>query len=118
MSKLKKRFDPTFVAGLLLAVFSILGGLLLEKGHVEDVTQVTAALIVFGGTIGAVVVATPKSALLSAVKRAPSVLWSTTEDPAVLLERLVTYSLAVRKGERPRSNRSWKTFRNAFLRKA
>ncbi|MDQ2946539.1 MAG: flagellar motor protein [Acidobacteriota bacterium] len=97
MSKPKKRFDPTFLAGLLIALACILGGLVLEKGEVRDVTQVTAALIVFGGTIGAVVVATPKSALVSAARRAPSVLWSNTDQPADLIEKLVGYSLTARR---------------------
>jgi chemotaxis protein MotA len=97
MSKPHKRFDPTFLAGLLIALACILGGLVLEKGQVRDVTQVTAALIVFGGTIGAVVVATPKSALISAAKRAPSVLWSSAEEPAALIEELVGYSLTARR---------------------
>jgi chemotaxis protein MotA len=97
MSKPKRRFDPTFLAGLLIALACILGGLVLEKGQVRDVTQVTAALIVFGGTIGAVVVATPKSALISAFKRAPSVLWSDAEEPAELIEKLVGFSLSARR---------------------
>jgi len=98
MSKPKKRFDPTFVVGLLIALVCILGGLVLEKGQVRDVTQVTAALIVFGGTIGAVVVATPKAALVSAMKRGPSVLWSNADEPTALLEKLVGFSIAVRRG--------------------
>jgi chemotaxis protein MotA len=97
MSKPNKRFDPTFLVGLLIALACILGGLVLEKGQVRDVTQVTAALIVFGGTIGAVVVATPKSALISAARRAPSVLWSNAEEPAALIEELVGYSLTARR---------------------
>jgi chemotaxis protein MotA len=97
MSKPNKRFDPTFLVGLLIALACILGGLVLEKGQVRDVTQVTAALIVFGGTIGAVVVATPKSALISAARRAPSVLWSDAEEPAALIEELVGYSLTARR---------------------
>ena len=39
-------FDPTFVIGLVIAMTCILGGLILEKGELRDVTQVTAALIV------------------------------------------------------------------------
>ncbi|MDQ2844576.1 MAG: flagellar motor protein [Acidobacteriota bacterium] len=97
MSKPNKRFDPTFLVGLLIALACILGGLVLEKGQVRDVTQVTAALIVFGGTIGAVVVATPKSALISAARRAPSVLWSNTGEPDALIEELIGYSLTARR---------------------
>ena len=97
MSKPKQRFDPTFIAGLLIAVVCILGGLVLEKGDLHDVTQVTAALIVFGGTCGAVVVSTPKSSLMSALKRAPSVLWSTAGEPAALLERIIELCMSARR---------------------
>src|ERR1035441_3683923 len=98
MSNPKQRFDPTFVIGLLIAFLSILGGLVLEKGEVRDVIQITAALIVIGGTIGAVIVATPKSSLIRAAKRAPSVLWSAANDPAALIETLVGYAMTVRRG--------------------
>lgn len=98
MSKPKQQFDPTFVVGLLIALACIVGGLVLEKGDVKDITQVTAALIVFGGTIGAVVVSTPKAVLLSAVKRIPSVLWNGAGDPAEIAEKLVGFSLSARRG--------------------
>jgi chemotaxis protein MotA len=98
MSNPKQRFDPTFIVGLLIAFLSIVGGLVLEKGEVRDIAQVTAALIVFGGTIGAVIVATPKSSLIRAAKRAPSVLWSAANDPAALIETLVGYAMTVRRG--------------------
>jgi chemotaxis protein MotA len=97
MKKPKQRFDPTFIAGLVIAAVCIVGGLILEKGDIKDVTQVTAAVIVLGGTIGAVVVSTPKSLLISAIKRAPSVLWNSNEDAGTLIERLVSYSVVARR---------------------
>jgi len=42
--------------GIVLAMGGILGGLLLEGGKIKDVSQFTAALIVLGGTFGAVMV--------------------------------------------------------------
>jgi chemotaxis protein MotA len=97
-SKLKQRFDPTVVVGLTIAAICILGGLVLEKGDIRDVTQVTAALIVFGGTIGAVVVSTPQSTLMSAVKRAPSVFWNNSgRFGEVLQEQLVSFAVTARR---------------------
>ena len=37
----------------------IIGGLILEKGSIQDLAQGTAAMIVLGGTFGAVLVTTP-----------------------------------------------------------
>ena len=47
------------IAGLVVALGGILGGLLIEGGKIKDVSQFTAALIVLGGTSGAVMVSTP-----------------------------------------------------------
>jgi hypothetical protein len=44
--------DIATIGGLLLATGGILGGLLLEGGNIKDVAQVTAAMIVMGGTLG------------------------------------------------------------------
>ena len=95
--KPKQRFDPTFFAGLLIAVACILGGLVLEKGDIHDVTQVTAALIVLGGTCGAVLVSTPKASLVKAAKRAPSVLWSDGGEAAALLEKMIELCVLARR---------------------
>ncbi len=45
--------DLPLVLGLSLAVFSLVGGFLLEGGHAGALFKYTAAIIVFGGTIGA-----------------------------------------------------------------
>jgi chemotaxis protein MotA len=95
--KQKWHFDPTFLLGLIIAAVCITGGLLLEKGELKDISQVTSGLIVFGGTLGAVVVSTPIKLLLSALKRFPSVFWSDVPEPADLTEDLVRLSNEARR---------------------
>ncbi len=46
--------DKISVLGLLLGMVAIIGGQVLEGGHVSSLTQPTALLIVLGGTLGAV----------------------------------------------------------------
>lgn len=46
--------DKSSVAGIGLAVTGLASGFLLEGGHLAQLLQPTAALIVFGGTAGAV----------------------------------------------------------------
>ncbi len=46
--------DITSVGGIVFAIAMILIGQRLEGGHVGSILQLTAAMIVFGGTIGAV----------------------------------------------------------------
>src|SRR3954449_8980348 len=69
------KLDLATVFGLLVALGGIVGGLLLEGGKLSDISQLTAAMIVLGGTIGAVMVTTPLSTLKAAVHKLPSVLW-------------------------------------------
>src|SRR5260370_40702575 len=69
------RPDIATFGGLLLAVVGILGGLLLEGGKIQDILQMTAAMIVLGGTIGAVMVTTPLPVLLSAVRQLRAVFF-------------------------------------------
>ena len=61
--------DKASIGGVLLAVVGILAGLLLEGGHVGQILQPTAALIVFGGTIGAVLLQFPLDTVAAAVRR-------------------------------------------------
>jgi chemotaxis protein MotA len=48
--------DIATIVGMLLALGSILGGQILEGGHLGSIMQLTAFVIVMGGTIGAVCV--------------------------------------------------------------
>src|SRR5262249_39208143 len=67
------RPDFSTLGGLALALAGILGGLLLEKGDLGDVTQLTAAMIVLGGTLGAVLVTTPMSVVFRAARSLRSI---------------------------------------------
>jgi chemotaxis protein MotA len=60
--------DLTTIFGLLIALLCVLGGQALEGGHIGSILQPTAAIIVIGGTIGAVIVQFPGFVLLNAVK--------------------------------------------------
>jgi chemotaxis protein MotA len=118
MSKRKQSFDPTFLLGLLLAGACIVGGLVLEKGDVRDVTQVTAALIVLGGTVGAVVVSTPKATLISAIKRAPTVFRGSGAHPGEILEHLIALSNTARRSGTIALEDELDDIQDPFLKKA
>ena len=96
------KLDLATVGGLALALLGILGGLLLEGGKLSDITQITAALIVLGGTIGAVMITTPVATLVSAVKEMPSIFWQ----PADLVEETVVLILSLSAKARRKGIRS------------
>lgn len=59
--------DRLALLGIILGVGAIVAGNALEGGYLASLINLPALLIVFGGTIGAVVVQTPVSTLLRAL---------------------------------------------------
>ena len=62
--------DKATLVGLVLAIGGVLLGLMLEGGNLGQVIQPTAALIVFGGTLGAILIQYPLAVALRAFRRA------------------------------------------------
>ena len=60
--------DITSILGIVAALGFILLGQVLEGGHPSSIMQLTAAIIVFGGTLGAVMVAFPLRDFMRGVK--------------------------------------------------
>lgn len=96
-NKAALRPDLATIGGLVLAVGGIIGGLVLEKGSVKDIAQFTAALIVLGGTAGAVMVNTPLGTLMAALGQAKTVVFERTHHPAALIEEIIVYATKARK---------------------
>ncbi len=89
--------DKSTIGGVLLAFGGILAGLLLEGGKVSQLLQPTAAMIVLGGTIGAVMVQFPLSTVVQAFKKLAWVFLDKAEDSALLVETLVKFAQRARK---------------------
>lgn len=51
--------DKLSLLGLIIGIGAIAGGQVLEGGHLASLAQPTALLIVFGGTLGAILLQTP-----------------------------------------------------------
>jgi chemotaxis protein MotA len=92
-----RKLDYATCAGLALAIAGILGGLILENGRIQDVAQATALLIVFGGTIGAVLIGTPAGALIRALKRSPVIFLEEPRDDESLVARILHFSALARR---------------------
>ena len=73
--------DLGSIAGLAVAMLGIVGGLMLEGGKLRDVAQITAAMIVLGGTAGAVMVSMPLKTVGGALRRVKGVFFDSTLEP-------------------------------------
>jgi len=93
----RARPDFATLCGLLLAFGGIVGGLLMEGGKLKDISQITAAFIVLGGTCGAVMVSTPMGILLGAARRLVHVLIDKTDRPEAAIEEIIRFATAARK---------------------
>jgi chemotaxis protein MotA len=62
--------DILSIAGLVIAVLSILGGQIIEGGHVSSLINAPAFAIVVGGSIGAILLQTPIPILKRASRQA------------------------------------------------
>ena len=91
------RPDFATIGGIALALAGILGGLLLEKGSLQDVAQMTAAMIVMGGTLGAVLVTTPLPVFLRACKGLGGAFLETGDSTAATIDSLIRYASQARK---------------------
>ncbi|HUK23305.1 MAG TPA: flagellar motor protein [Terriglobales bacterium] len=89
--------DKSSWGGVLLALGGILGGLLLEGGRLSQVLQPTAALIVFGGTLGAVLLQFPLRVVLAALRQLVEVFVEPRRDPQGRIRELVRYAYQARR---------------------
>ena len=93
----KSRPDWSTIGGLAIALSGILGGLVLEKGKIQDISQVTAAMIVLGGTLGAVMVTMPLSVVLRAFGRLKLVFLEPADSSSAIVEQLIGLATRARK---------------------
>lgn len=112
------RPDLSTLGGLLLALAGILGGLVLEKGSILDVAQGTAALIVLGGTLGAVLVTTPAAVVLRAFRGLGAVFFEKAHSTSATIESLIQYATKARKNGIVSLEAEAATIPDPFLRKA
>ncbi|RTL57794.1 MAG: flagellar motor protein [Rhodocyclaceae bacterium] len=89
--------DLVSIFGLVLSVVAIIGGQLLEGGHVDSLVQPTAFLIVIGGTLGAVLLQSPLRTVQKGMKMASWVFRPPILDPLGLIEQLAHWSHLARK---------------------
>jgi chemotaxis protein MotA len=112
------RPDLSTLAGIVIALAGIIGGLLLEKGQIQDVVQGTAAMIVLGGTFGAVLVTNPLPVVMRAFRALRGVFLEESDSMATTIQALIQYAGKARKNGIVSLESEAATIHDPFLRKA
>src|SRR5205807_743161 len=112
------RPDVASLSGIIIAFGGIVGGLILEGGKIADITQVTAGIIVIGGTLGAVMLTTPLSVLVGAAKKLSAVFFQKSHDPSHIIEEIIGYATRARKNGIGSLESELEKISDPFLKKA
>ena len=89
--------DKASVAGVVISFGGITTGLLLEGGKLSQILQPTAALIVAGGTLGAVLLQFPARVVVAAFRDLRSVLMDTGLGARDVISRLIQLAQKARR---------------------
>jgi len=108
--------DKSSVAGVILAIVGIVAGLLMEGGNLGQILQPTAAMIVFGGTMGAVLLQFPMSTVIAAFRALGHLFAAPRKQNDQLIKLLITYANKARRNGVVSLDSDLGTIDNPFLR--
>jgi chemotaxis protein MotA len=110
--------DKATLIGLVMGIGAVLGGQILEGGSLHSIMQFTAAVIVFGGTFGAVFLSYPFQNVLGAFKDIRIIIKEPLRDPAEIISQLTKYANKARKEGILSLEKEIKNIQEPFLSKA
>ena len=110
--------DKSSIGGVILAVVGIVAGLLMEGGNLGQIIQPTAALIVFGGTMGAVMLQFPLSTVLKAFGGLVHIFAAPTKQDSQLILQLVAFANKARRNGVVSLDADLQTLQDPFLKQS
>lgn len=110
--------DKSSSMGIAVALGGILGGMMIEGGRVGQVLQPTAALIVFGGTLGAVMLQFPLDVVLRSFREAKTVFLHRETNVQELIDQIVGFAHKARREGVVSLDKELDKIGEPFLRKA
>ncbi len=113
-----RRVDASLVIGIVVAVGALVAGIASTGAGILYFLQPTAAAIVFGGTLGILMVTTPMQNIRNSAKRVVSLFSAEVVEPERLMEDVVQAARIARKDGMAGLQRFAERIDNAFLREA
>ncbi len=107
--------DKASIGGVLLAIVGIVAGLLMEGGNIGQILQPTAALIVFGGTMGAVLLQFPLGTVAAAFRRLGHVFAAPRKHNDELIRLLIAFANKARRNGVVSLDADLQTIQDPFL---
>jgi chemotaxis protein MotA len=89
--------DITTIGGLAIGFILILGAFMIEGGNLAGLLQPTAAMIIFGGTIGAVMISFPMDQILKGLKMGKYIFINKELNEDVIIDQLVDFAVRARR---------------------
>jgi len=111
------RYDFNSALGLFIALTCVVGGIVLEGGRVGSLVQGTAFIIVFGGTVGAVMLQTPIKTFWTGVKMFVWVFMPPRYVSHELIDQITEWGITARKDGFLKLDSSTQEIDNPFMRK-
>ncbi|MBX6353067.1 MAG: flagellar motor protein [Thermoflavifilum sp.] len=89
--------DLATLSGILLALASLIGAFVLDGGKITALLQPTAAMIVFGGTIGATLASVGIRDVMTMIKGLKIAFLHKPQDPLSVIDRIVEFAVVARR---------------------
>ncbi len=110
--------DKSSIIGIILALAAIVAGLVIEGGNLGQVLQPTAAMIVFAGTLGAVMLQFPLATVWNALKHAVKVFLSRKKDGDQALKEIIDFANKARRSGIVSLDQELERIQDPFLKQA
>jgi chemotaxis protein MotA len=110
--------DKSSIGGVFLAIAGIVAGLLIEGGNLSQILQPTAALIVFGGTMGAVLLQFPLNTVIAAFRSLGRVFAAPRKHNGQLIRLMVSFANKARRNGVVSLDSDLQTIQDPFLRQS
>jgi len=110
--------DKASIGGVILAIAGIIAGLLIEGGNLGQILQPTAALIVFGGTMGAVLLQFPLTTVVDAFRSLGRVFAPPRRRDGELIGQMIEFTNKARRQGVVSLDADLATIQDPFLKQA
>jgi chemotaxis protein MotA len=110
--------DKASIGGVLVAIVGIVAGLLMEGGNIGQILQPTAALIVFGGTMGAVLLQFPLPTVIAAFRGMAHIFVAPRKESDAMAKTLIAFANKARRNGVVSLDSDLQTITDPFLKQS